>query len=64
MKRKDIKLLHSKSVDELKVVEKELTAELIRLRKELEEKKLKNISLIKSKSDDLARVKTEIAGRE
>jgi ribosomal protein L29 len=58
MKSNDIKLLHSKSVDELVKQAKELEVEISKLKKELIDKKLKNTSLIKTKSDDLARVKT------
>lgn len=60
MKRKDIIALHSKSIEELKTLVKSTDAEIIKLKKELIQKKLKNTSLIKIKSDDLARFKTEL----
>ena len=58
MKRKDIRSLHSKTVDELKTMVSEFEFELSRLQMELAEKKLKNVVLLQTKADDLARVKT------
>lgn len=63
MKRKDIISLHSKKEEELKTLVRDLKVEIIKLKKELIQKKLKNTSLIKIKSDDLARVKTELNQR-
>lgn len=60
MKRKDVVLLHSKKVEELYSLVRDLETEIVKLKKELLQKKFKNTSLIKIKSDDLARVKTEL----
>ncbi len=64
MKKKEIVALHSKTQEELKVLERDIIGEIIKLKKELMEKKLKNTSLIHIKQDDLARVKGELAHRK
>jgi ribosomal protein L29 len=56
MKSNDIKALHAKTKDELIKLRTDLEVEIYKLKKELIDKKLKNTSLIKNKSDDLARV--------
>jgi hypothetical protein len=58
MKSNDIKALHAKAKDELVKMKTDLIVEISKLKKELIDKKLKNTSLIKIKSDDLARVLT------
>lgn len=60
MKKKDVTLLHSKAKEELEKMAGEIEIEILKLKEELRNKKLKNTSLIKNKFDDLARVKTEL----
>lgn len=63
MKRKEIIAIHAKSDEELRTMMRELESEIVKLKKDMIEKKLKNTNLIRGRKDDLARVKTELAHR-
>lgn len=58
MKKKDIQALFEKTAEELRKMIIEQEVEILKLKRDLLNKKLKNTSLLKTKSDDLARLKT------
>ncbi len=61
MKRNDITKLHSLTVNELQKQLEKLTAELIKTQLERRAGKLKNVRLVGTLRDDIARVKTVLA---
>ncbi len=63
MKKKDIQALFEKTAEELKKIISEQEVEILKLKRDLLNKKLKNTSLLKTKSDDLARLKTVLTLR-
>ena len=64
MKRKEIKEDHQKSQEELKQQAKKIAEELVKLRMEKQVGKLKNVRLIKQKTNQLAIVKTILREKE
>lgn len=60
MKKNDIKLLIEKNLEELRKEMVSIQTEIVKLKRELWQKKLKNTSALKVKKDDLARVLTAI----
>lgn len=58
MKTKDIQALHQKTSAELQKMQTELQLKLAKARIEKKAGKLENTSLVKTLSDDIARVKT------
>lgn len=64
MKRNDIKALTEKTVAQLEKQLGQLQVELAKVRLEKRAMKLANISLPRTLTDDIARVKTELRRRE
>lgn len=64
MKKKEIKVIQTKSVKELQASEKKAREELTRLKVELKAGKLKNIGLYIAKKSDFARIKTILKERQ
>lgn len=64
MKRKEIDALHQKNIDELKTLLAGKVFDLAKARLEKKVAKLKNISLVKSFADQIARLKTIIKEKE
>jgi ribosomal protein L29 len=64
MKRKDLQELRAKTKKELLELIRKTKEELVRLRMEKEAGKLKDVHLVRRKSDDLARLKTIFKEKE
>lgn len=64
MKRKEIKELHQKNKEELKIMLEKTAREIVNLRMEKQSGKLKNISFLNQKKRELARIKTIIKEKE
>lgn len=64
MKRKDVQALHGKTAKELEKMRGELEMKVATARVEKHAGKLANTSLVKTLSDDLARVKTVLRLKE
>lgn len=58
MKKKDLQELRTKTIKELRELIRKAEEELVKLRIDKEAGKLKDVYLVKKKSDDLARLKT------
>lgn len=64
MKKKELKEVHSKTLKELRVLEKKTREELARLKVDLRAGKLKNIQQFISKRSNFAKIKTIIRERQ
>lgn len=64
MKRKEVKDLHSKTLEELKVLVGKASEELAKLKIDQKAGKLRNVHQLKQKSHDLARIKTVLKEME
>lgn len=64
MKRGEIKLLHSKTIEELQVLLSQTAKKLFESRMELSQNKLKNTKLVNQLRKDIARIKTALKLKE
>lgn len=64
MKRSEIKELSTKTVKELTDMMKKLREDLLDVKLELSQNKLKNTTQISRKTDDIARIKTVLRIKE
>ncbi|MCX6725866.1 MAG: 50S ribosomal protein L29 [Candidatus Shapirobacteria bacterium] len=64
MKIKEIKELHQKKIEELKIMLEKIAKEIVNFRMEKQSGKLKNVSLLNKKKREVARIKTIIKEKE
>ena len=64
MKVKEIKELHQKKKEELKIMLEKIAKEIVNFRMEKQSGKLKNVSLLNKKKREVARIKTIIKEKE
>ena len=64
MKRNQIKELSTKTVKELSEMMKSLKSDVLDVRMELSQNKVKKVTQIRRKKDDIARIKTILRMRE
>lgn len=64
MKRKQIQELHQKETGELRKLLSQAQDELVKLRMDLEAKKIKDVHALAKKRDEIARIKTILKEKE
>lgn len=64
MKRKQIQELHQKETGELRKLLSQAQDELVKLRMDLEAKKIKDVHALTKKRDEIARIKTILKEKE
>lgn len=64
MKRKQIQELHQKETGELRKLLSQAQDELVKLRMDLEAKKIKDVHVLAKKRDEIARIKTILKEKE